>query len=175
MLITRRALIGSFIAGTTLVGFGTPAFALLPNRYRLLIEAQQALIAANEFLKEAKSKVTPHDTHWRAIEAANRADDAFGITARYDDLLDILFQHFGDMTPWIVDRDGCLAQVRAIMDTREAIDTLSETELREHEDIIINVAVMRRMLAHEKIPFAAMMSRNFSQFSDTFTEILVGA
>ena len=169
--ISRRGFLGSLIAGTILVG--SPTFAALPNRYQELIAAQQDAIAATRLYREAGQN------DYGVAVSAHRNSDAFGVNAAFDRVLVVLRTQFSDMSGPAVDYDRARMLVQTQVfgyahrdwsweeqqawnresDRRHAaglggcrIDTLDEDSLRQYEDFIICVAVVRTMLTVHKIP-----------------------
>lgn len=167
MSLTRRGFLKAMIgaAAGTAVGIAMPSAveaAVLGNKYARLITAQGDVIVNNNLLQQAEGP-------------ARKAALKTMINTKVDDLLVLLNTEFNGREDLENKRDEMYRKVSQIFNGELVVDTMSEAELRRLENPIIAVAVMRYLLARQRVIFNPAGMTGWDSFSDLYQDVILRA
>ena len=190
MEITRRTLLQGIVLGTLVAG--CPALASAPDRYHELIAAQQRCIDLMPAWRQAGN---PELSRPRLETMA-----AIGLDTAIRDVFVVLRTRFGDLAPMAVDMQAARTRVRRLLfnnptagmtyaerldwedqnpnwyANHPTINTLDEHELRQFEDFIVNIAVLKGLLTVHGVPVSGdspVHGGEFNHWANTYREAVL--
>jgi hypothetical protein len=175
MTYDRRKLLGSLIGGDydSLNG--------IPDRYAELVARQKLVIEVNEQIKAAK--VEPDVAGMSHAEATQVKSDykaAFKIEVEpllaelylvSDGMLAFIRLHFNNSN---LEDPALFQMVSDLFDGKLVVDTMDEDALRTVEDAVVAIAVAKRMLSVEKVPWNAVKMKEFAPFANRYKALILG-
>ncbi len=172
-MIGRRSFLrGLVLSSATGLILPTAAQALiLGDRYERLVTAIRTLLDSNTRLEGYRSEhnLVKIDTPRYQAQLAN----GFAENDRnFDEYLRIILEDFGDTTAITADYEGISLRVAMLLNQPITIDIMSEDELRQHEDIIIAIAVTKSLLSVHRIRVKAATER-FNVFAARYRGLIL--
>lgn len=140
-MIDRRTFIRSLAiaCGSGLILPSSAEALVLGDRYNRLVTAIRDVLDSNSLVK---GLAEPDRT--AVLKQHN-------YTTKVDELMRVIIEEFDNMTPLKIDPVGTQHRVSEFFSNARALDILSEDELRQYEDIIIAIGVVRTLLHHYRI------------------------
>jgi hypothetical protein len=184
--LSRRALLQGIVAGTVLVGLNSPALALVPDRYRELIEAQREAIRLTRVFEDIEQRETGQRAVIEAAALSTARDrdgqpyrwwkhavmQDIGLVKAMNDVLVVLNTRFNEP---VIDERAARKRVFQLLEGEITIDTLSDGDLRQYEDYLVNVATARNLLMRWNVPMNGQLCPDWAKFVSRLKNVLADA
>lgn len=159
--MNRRSFLRGIILTTGGLILPTAAQALiLGDRYHRLVESIRAVLDGAKIEKACWATGMMVSTGPCRKQERLDAREAFNAweafkpeyTRRFETMMMVLLEDFGDMTSMTVDPDGTKEKINKVFCSETEIDILSEDDLRRHEDVLVVIGVMRTLTVKDRVP-----------------------
>lgn len=160
--ILRAAITGVALTATQ----STAAAALGLNKYAEMVRLQKDAITTHKHLIRIEEGTGPL---WsRTIRAPHYN---FVMSDKIDHLLGFAMDNFQGDTK----SKEAQEETSKIFNDRGYCDTLDENSLRQIMEVVVPIAIARRLLAVERIQFNPSGMKNWDRFSDNYQDLILGA
>lgn len=156
----RKFLKGLITGAVALSAASLSAAGITDDRYVRLVKQQEELIELNRSLHDPSQP-------WAVKSAA--------FTPGFANLLRTLHYDFDGTAELAEEWDTMLSKTSRIFRGELNIDTLSTDELRQHENCIVCIAVMRHLLAKERMVFDPSKCTHWRTFADRYADVIIAA
>ncbi len=180
----RRSLLTALLAGGAAAA--AKLLSTVPSdqrtRYQQLISAQLDLLVTQDAIMTARDvalKLADENGTWGPgfIPAQYREPQELRtqMSQQFTTLLGLLVSKFNGSKELEDNYADLLSKVSAVFNRTIVIDTFSEDELERWENTVINIAVMRHMLADRRMIFNPSTNPHWNEFVNIYQKVILAA